>query len=696
MGVRVGIDIGGTFTDLAFVDEETAETGVLKVPSTPGDYAAGVVTALTALADDQDVSASSVSFLSHATTVVTNAILESKGARAALITTEGFRDVVEIRRQARARLYDIFQPPPSMLVPRHLRLEVRERIDARGQVRVPLDADSVRDVVAFLKAHEVESAAVCLLFSFLNPAHEQSIGEALRDELPGVRVFLSSEVLPEVREYERTSTTSVCAYVAPILEGYLKRLTEFLERDKYPPLYLMGSRGGVSTVDEGLRMPAMLVESGPAAGAIATAAFGELLSLPQLISFDMGGTTAKASLIADGRVAVTTDYEVGGGGNVRRWLQGTGHPIKVPVVDLSEISAGGGSIAWVDDGGGLRVGPESAGASPGPACYGLGGGVPTVTDADVVLGYLSPQHLLGGKMAISPEKAATVIQRHIGDRLGLDTIGAAQGIVDIVNSSMADAIKMISIERGHDPRSFTLVAFGGAGPVHAGRLAQELEVAGVIIPPNPGVFSAVGLVCTDLNRDYVRTFFATLSDDTADDVRNAYDQMEREAGEMLSRSGIERDRWEMRYSMDLRYPYQAYELTVPVERSEIEAGAIAAVANRFHEQHLAVYGHNVTSESVQLVNLRLSAVGRLAGNYVARRTDGSGSSLAGALSGEREAFFRETGQVSCPVYSRDALPVGATIEGPAIIEEPSSTIVVYPGQVASTTEWSTVVLRSKA
>ena len=340
------------------------------------------------------IDVTSISFLSHATTVVTNAILESKGARAALITTRGFRDILEIRRQARAQLYNLFQPAPAVLIPRHLRLEISERVDARGEVRIPLAEDDLPEIISFLKNHNIQSVAVCLLFSFLNPAHERAVGDAIRRELPGIRVFLPSEVLPEVREYERTSTTSVCAYVAPVLESYLNSLNKFLEKDSYPPLHLMGSRGGVSTVDEGLRMPAMLVESGPAAGVIGTAALGDLLSLPQLISFDMGGTTAKASLIDNGQISVTTEYEVGGSGNLRRWLQGTGHPIKVPVVDLSEISAGGGSIAWVDDGGGLRVGPESAGAFPGPACYGIGGEEPTVTDADVLLGYLNPDHLV--------------------------------------------------------------------------------------------------------------------------------------------------------------------------------------------------------------------------------------------------------------------------------------------------------------
>jgi len=694
MALRVGVDIGGTFTDLAVVDEETGATTVIKVPSTPGDYARAVIDALSSLTTDQNASPEAISFLSHATTVVTNAILESKGARIALITTRGFRDVLEIRRQARAKLYDVFQDPPAVLVPRHMRLEVTERINSSGQVLTPLDSNELSEIVAFLKDHQVQAVAVCLLFSFLNSEHERLIGEVLRRELPDVRVFLSSEVLPEVREYERTSTTAVCAYVAPILESYLNRLREFLVQSAYPPLYLMGSRGGVLTVDEGLRMPAMLVESGPAAGVIAAAALGDLLSLPDVISFDMGGTTAKASLIENGEVSVTTEYEVGGGGSLRRWLQGTGYPIKVPVVDLSEVSAGGGSIAWVDDGGGLRVGPHSAGALPGPACYGAGGQEPTVTDADLTLGYLNPHRFLAGKMVLSSEGAAQAIQRQIGDRLGLGTRDAAQGIVDIVTAGMSDAIRKISIERGHDTRSFTLVAFGGAGPVHAGRLAQELGINTVVIPPNPGVFSAVGLVCGNLERDYVRTFYAALVQPVFDQVKSMYKEMEKAAMDMLARSGVNKERWEVRYSMDLRYPYQAYELNIPVDSWEIEDGSIDSIADRFHQRHLAVYGHNVPEEPVHLVNLRITAVGRLSGTYVVPRVRKTEGSLDGALTGGRDVFFRETGTNHCPVYERDRIPVDTHIQGPAIIEEPSSTIVIYPGQYAMSTEWGTITIRS--
>ena len=690
MTLRVGIDIGGTFTDLAVVDENTGATSVIKVPSTPADYASGVIDGLNTVGDGRGIG-----FLSHATTVVTNAILESKGARTALVTTRGFRDVLEIRRQARAELYDMFQPAPQILAPRHLRLEITERVDAQGRVTTPLALDELDPLIAFLQAHHVEAVAVCLLFSFLNPDHERAIGNALRTRLPGVRVFLSSEVLPEIREYERTSTTTVCAYVAPILESYLNTLTNFLEEREYPPLYLMGSRGGVLTVDEGLRMPAALVESGPAAGVVASAALGDQLGVPDLISFDMGGTTAKASLIEGGQVTVTTDYEVGGSGSQRRrWLQGTGHPIKVPVVDLLEVSAGGGSIAWVDDGGGLHVGPHSAGASPGPACYGAGGTDATVTDADLVLGYLNPERFLGGDMILHPNLASDAVQRSVGNRLGLDPLAAAQGIIDIVNSGMADAVRKITIERGHDPRSFTLVAFGGAGPVHAGRLAQELDIGTVIIPPNPGAFSALGLVSTDLQRDYVRTVHQPLTPDVVPQAQSMYAQLEEEAHDMLARSGVAPALWEIRPSMDLRYSYQAYELTIPVSSDEVSHDGLPSIAQRFHRAHQNVYGHHSPHQTVQLVNLRIVAVGKLLRNYVVSEGPERPGPLSQAALGTRQVHFHETNLTPCPVYARHLLPTNTPIPGPAILEEPSSTVVVYPGQEAEATRWGTVVIRS--
>ena len=693
---RIGIDIGGTFTDHVLHDEDTGQTFNVKVPTTPSDLSRCFLEGLQALEGKAERGLPGLEFIAHGTTVNTNAIIQRKGAKAALLTTKGFRDVLEIGRQIRPGAHDFFSERPAPLVPRSLRVEVEERIASDGSVVVPISEPGVLEAVKFFRQQQVDAVAVCFLNSYANPAHELEAKRILMRELPGVYIAVSAEVSREFREFERTSTVAADAYVGPLFTSYLDKLESELEAllGESGRLVIMHSGGGLMSVDRARHRPHTTIESGPAAGGIAAAELGIQASIPSVISFDMGGTTAKASLIDDGQISVTTEYEVGGGGNLRRWLQGTGHPIKVPVVDLSEVSAGGGSIAWVDDGGGLRVGPQSAGAAPGPACYGGGGQEPTVTDADVILGYLKAQHLLGGKLALSPDKAAQAIQLRVGDRLGLDTVGADQGIVDIVNSSMANAIRMISVERGYDPRSLTLVAFGGAGPVHAGRLAEELDIATVVIPPNPGVFSAIGLVSSDLKRDYVRTLFAPLGWDVLTLIREGYRQMEREAGDMLARSRIDRERWEVRHSMDLRLVHQAYELTVPVGLSELEAGDLTAITERFHAQHLAVYGYNAPGEAVQLVNLRVSAIGRLSRSYVVRPVARPDGPLDGAVAAERSVFFKETGFILCPVYDRTKLPVDAAVRGPAIVEEASSTIVVYPGQSATVTEWGTITLRS--
>ena len=390
-----------------------------------------------------------------------------------------------------------------MLVPRRRRFEITERIDAQGEVVTGLDETEIDALVESVRTlGDVQAVAVCLMFSFLNDVHERRIGERLRAALPDLPVFLSSEVLPEIREFERASTTAVCAYVGPVLTSYLERLAAALAELDLPALHVMGSNGGVLDVVEALRMPAAAVESGPAAGVIAAQRLGDQIGRANLISFDMGGTTAKASLIENGRIETTSEYEVGGQGNVGRWLHGTGHPIRVPVIDLAEVSAGGGSIAWIDPGGALRVGPASAGAEPGPACYGRGGDRPTVTDANVVLGRLSRTHLLGGRLPIDAAAAETAVRTHVADPLGLGVMEAAAGIVSVVNHGMAEALRIVSVERGHDAREFSLVAFGGAGPVHAAALAEELDIPEVVIPPIPGGFSALGLVATDLRRDW--------------------------------------------------------------------------------------------------------------------------------------------------------------------------------------------------
>ena len=678
MAWRIGVDIGGTFTDVVLVDEETGRIGVAKVPTTPRDVTQGVIDGIRQGLTRYRVDPTGVVLLAHATTIVTNALIEKKGAKAGFVATRGFRDVLELRRSSRADLYDLFQDAPAVLVPRRWRFEVTERIDAQGQVVTPLDESEIDGVIAAVRDAGLETVAVSLLFSFLNDRHERLLGERLRRALLGVGVYLSSEVLPEIREFERASTTAVCAFVGPLLASYLDRLQCAVTALGLPQLYVMGSSGGVFDIAEGLRMPAMAIESGPAAGVIAAALAGKEHGLPNLISFDMGGTTAKASLIADGEIAVTAEYEVGGAGHAKRWLHGTGHPVRVPVIDLAEVSAGGGSIAWVDPGGALKVGPCSAGATPGPAAYGLGGSEPTVTDADVVLGYLDRKALLGGALAINLAAAEAAIRKRVADPLGLQVTEAAAAIVEIVNSNMAEALRIVSVERGHDPREFALIAFGGAGPVHAAALAAELQIPEVIVPPVPGAFSALGLVASDLKRDYSRTLYADLSALDPAQVAKALIEMEAMASEWLTAVAIPLTRRALVRAADVRYRRQAYELTVPLAEGPIARASLDILADAFHEKHSRTYGHANPEEPVQLVNLRLTAIGRLPSLALALPP-----ATALARRTMREVWFPEIGSTPCPVHWRDGLRAGETLAGPAIVEAMDSTIVVPPGWIAS-------------
>ena len=744
MSWRIGVDIGGTFTDVAVLDEASGRVGIAKVSTTPRDFGAAVIDGIRAAMDDYRITPDSVSLVSHATTIVTNALLEAKGASVALVTTRGFRDVLELRRSARADLYDLFQNPPAVLVPRRQRFEVNERIDAQGEVVIPLDdaeldalAATVRDLPG------VEAVAVCLMFSFLNDAHERRIGERLRTARPGLPIFLSSEILPEIREFERASTTAVCAYVGPVLASYLERLEAALAELELPSLYVMGSNGGVFDVPEALRMPAGAVESGPAAGVIAAQRLGRQIGRSNLISFDMGGTTAKASLLEDGRIETTSEYEVGGEGNVGRWLHGTGHPIRVPVIDLAEVSAGGGSIAWLDPGGALRVGPQSAGAEPGPACYGKGGRLPTVTDANVVLGYLSRTHLLGGRLPIDASAAEEAIREHLAEPLGQDVRTAAAGIVSVVNNAMAEALRIVSVERGHDAREFSLVAFGGAGPVHAAALAEELGIDEVIVPPIPGGFSALGLVASDLRRDYSHTFYTTIGEADVEALNRRLSELEAAANTMLHNAGLPEADRAIERSVDCRYTKQAYELAVPLEGGAVTRRSLETLAREFHSRHLRTYGHENPDEPVQMVNVRVTATGRLpqvefhAGAAAGAAAAGPGTDSAEATTGaepdgggtgaaaEREVWFG--GPLRCPVIGRrelgpeppsgggsapagqgpaspgnggDGGEVGGEVgrggglgrPGPFIVEEMDCTVVVPPDWNASLDERGSIRL----
>jgi N-methylhydantoinase A len=676
MAWRIGVDIGGTFTDVALVEEASGRIGVAKVPTTPSDLATGVLHALDLAMSRHGIAANEVGLLGHATTVVTNAILEEKGARAALVTTRGFRDVLELRRSARADLYDLFQDAPATLIPRRRRFEITERIAADGGIVTPLAENEIDALIAELATAQVRAIAVSLLFSFLNPAHERELGSRLRAALPDIPVYLSSDVLPEIKEFERTSTTAICAYVGPILASYLERLQQVMRSRALPPLYLMGSGGGILEAAEAIAMPAAVVESGPAAGVVAAALVARQTARPNLLSFDMGGTTAKASLIRGGQYETTPEYEVGGGSSMTRWMNGTGHPIRVPVIDLAEVSAGGGSIAWIDRAGALRVGPRSAGADPGPACYARGGTEPTVTDCDLLLGYLHQQSLLDGELAIDHEAAAAAVRAKLAEPLGIEMRAAAAAVIDVVNHAMAEVLKIVSVQRGHDPRDFVLAAFGGAGPLHAAALADELGIVEVICPPIPGAFSALGLVGTDLKRDYVQTLFTTT--DAADPaaVEAAFSALQRKGAAMLDRAGVVPERRRFERSLDARYPRQSYELSVPVPSQPIDHATLEMIAMAFQDRHLKTYGHDNRGESVQIVSVRVAAIGNIPS---LRIRDAPACAGTDPVKAKRQLWFRSTGAVGATVYDRRRMPPGLEVPGPAVIESLESTILIPPG-----------------
>jgi N-methylhydantoinase A len=676
MAWRIGIDIGGTFTDVALVDEASGKIGVAKVPTTPGDLADGVVSALKTAMRRYNVDPAEVGLLSHATTVVTNAILEQSGARAALISTRGFRDLLELRRSARAELYNLFQDAPAILVPRRRRFEITERVAADGKVITPLAEEEIEPLIGEIRAAAAEAIAISLLFSFLNPQHERLLAERLRKALPGVPIYLSSDVLPEIKEFERSSTTAVCAYVGPILSSYLERLQQVVRSHGLPPLHLMGSNGGIVEAAEAIAIPAIAVESGPAAGVVAAALVARQTGRLDLLSFDMGGTTAKASLIRGGQYETTPEYEVGGGSSMSRWVHGTGHPIRIPVIDLAEVSAGGGSIAWVDRAGALRVGPKSAGADPGPVCYGRGGAEPTVTDCNLVLGYLDRDSLLGGELAIDHDRAAAAVRKRLAEPLGIDTRAAAAAVIDVVNHAMAEALKIVSLQRGHDPRDFMLAAFGGAGPLHAAALAGELGIGDIICPPVPGAFSALGLVGTDLKRDYVQTLYTAAGSPDAATLEAAFVALEKAGAAMLDRAGVAPERRRFERAVDARYARQSYELSVPAPSRPIDAAALAQIVEDFHQRHRKTYGHDNRSEPVQIVSARLSAIGLLP--PLAIRSEPAHSATH-ALKCKREVWFRETGALSANVYERSRMPAQMQAAGPAVIESVESTILVPPG-----------------
>ena len=676
--MRIAVDIGGTFTDLVAVDDQ-GQVYRSKSLTTPEDLARGIENCLNAA----QIEVAGATFFVHGSTVTINAVLERKGARTGLITTKGFRDVYEIGRGNRPEGYNLFFKRPVPLVPRDLRVEVDERLYASGEVLRPLEERSVAEAIAALKAADANSVAVCLLHAYANAAHEQRLGQLLEQHFPAAYVSLSHEILREFREYERTSTTVLNSYVGPIVIGYLASLESMLAAGGFRGAFrVMQSNGGVMSAETAKKVPVTMMESGPVAGVIAAAHLGEQLDCRHIISFDMGGTTAKASLIKDFHPEVTSSYYVGG--------YVSGHPMMLPVVDIVEVGSGGGSIAWIDAGGGVKVGPQSAGAAPGPACYGKGGAEPTVTDANLIAGRIDPEYFLGSGIRLQRDKAAQAIMEKIATPLGLSLEEAALGILTIANFNMSLAVRAVSVEKGYDPRDCVLVPSGGGGALHALAIARELAVPRVIVPPMPAHFSAFGMLMADLKHDYVQTFVRELDEMSGVELAAAFAALEKAAAATLAEEGAERQQIMLKRFLDMRYRGQEYTLPVPITEELNGLSDFGAMRSRFDQLHQEHYGHSAPKEPVMMVNLRLSALGRLETRLPlvsSYRESDKGKH------GERAVVFHTSLEpVVSPIFLRTGFKPGDHLAGPAVIEELGATILLYPGDSMEVNEFGHLVI----
>jgi N-methylhydantoinase A len=680
---NIGIDTGGTFTDLVAVDPDSGDTRVAKVPSTTADPSEALVNSLkTLFAREPDIKAEDIDMLIHGTTVATNAVLEGKGVKTGLLITKGTRAVYEGRRTRQLPVreaLDMYYQRPKMLVPQRHTEEINERMSFEGKVLDPLDEDSAIKSIERLKGQGIQSIAVCFIFSFTNADHESRIKKLIEKVFPEARISLSHEVLPVIREYQRLSTTVLDAYVGPIIENYAQRLndrlaSENIERNR---VFFMQSNGGIMHISMAAEYPVQTLLSGPAGGVIAAARFGQDTGFPSVLSFDMGGTSTDIAAISKGEVTETREGLVA--------AQDCG----VPMTEIRTIGAGGGTIAYIDGGGLLQVGPESAGAVPGPACYGRGGENPTVTDADLTLGYLSAEAFLGGNFSIDPALARESINEKIAKPLGMNVPQAADGIVKVINSKMESEVRLALMERGFDPRAFSLVAFGGAGPVHASKVAKDLGIPKVIIPPYPGLGSAMGLLMTDVKHQYMQSRLGLFNEIPTDVIEGMFEQLENRAKDDLARENFSPSDYVINRQVDLRYIGQGYELTIDCPLQPLDQATRDAVRKDFDDLHEQVYGHAARSEPTELVNVRLAGTVAMPTLSIKEIADGPQTSPTKT----REAYFEEIGKYTdVPVFERNSLNPGHQIQGPAIIEQADSTTVVCPGQSAEVDKYGYIII----
>ena len=674
--MRIGADVGGTFTDVVLIDA-SGNLWTHKVPSTPPDFEQAVLNAIEHLLRTTDAAGATVSEVAHGTTVATNAVLEKRGAKTALITTKGFRDVLELRRIRAPQMYDLFFEKPEALVERYLRFELTERISASGEVLTPLSESELWQLKEELEKEGVESVAVCTLHAYAFPQHEDIVGDFLRAQLPDVPVSLSSEVLPERKEYERTATTVVNAYVRPVMQRYLNAMRSGLQDMGIEgPLLMMQSAGGLTPESDAARLPVFVLESGPAAGVLAAGFTAQRLGTDNLITLDMGGTTAKASMIEDGAVAYSPEYEVGASVSAgNRLVGGGGELIRAPSIDIAEVGSGGGSIAYLDGAGGLRVGPRSAGAVPGPACYQRGGTEPTVTDANVVLGYIRPGELADGEVSIDIEAAQRTVYDHIAAPLGMDLLQAAEGIHRIANARTMRALRAVSTERGRDPREFVLMAFGGSGPIHAAGLAKELLIRQVIVPPLPGLFSTLGLLFSGVEHHDIRSCLLSGETLNVGALEGIKVEMQRNMLAQFETEGYPADQVTLSCSVDVRFKGQASEIRISVADEHFTETTVKTLYTTFETEHERLYGHRSDPDNpVEVVAVRLIGQAGIRGQQGVLNP----AERLGSRASSREAYFGESwGTIDTPVISRHDLGEKGTT-GPLLIDEYDSTIVVPP------------------
>ncbi|MDD4583281.1 MAG: hydantoinase/oxoprolinase family protein [Eubacteriales bacterium] len=681
MAYMIGVDVGGTFTDFSLSNTKTGELFHYKHPSTPEDPSIAIVTGVGKILDSYNIKPEEIEYLAHGTTVATNALIERKGSKIGLITTEGFKDLMEIGWQKRPSLYDLLKPKPQPLIPEGMICEVRERILHDGSVLVPLNEDDVRKATEYLKAKKVSSIAVCTIFSFLNPVHELRIKEIIKEIYPEVYVSLSSELVPEFREFSRMSTTVLNSYLGPVMEKYVhnfERCIKDIGINVHP--YVTQSNGSIISISETIDFPIKTAVSGPSAGVIGAVHIGEQCKCNKIITFDMGGTSADISLIENGKPQLSSERLV------------EGYPARIPMIDIITIGAGGGSIAYIDDGGALKVGPESAGARPGPACYGVGGTKPTVTDANIVLGKLNQEKILGGRFKVHTDFAQKAILENICEKTDLGMIQAANGIISVINSSMMRAVRLVSVERGYDIREFTLMAFGGAGPLHSCEIARELGINTVIIPPSPGTLCSLGLLMADVKFDLSRSNIMIAEKQNIDAINKVFDSMKDEGMEMLIREGITEERRSYQRFIDARYEFQNYEISIELPDCLMTEEVLAQAIEDFQKEHEKNYGYYNKKNRVQIVNYRISAIGDIDKPELKELPCNPNAKLPLPIEKRKVLFQGEAEFIETNIYKREELVPGCTFTGPVILEQMDSTIVVPPDWIAKTDGFYNLVL----